>query len=125
MSVCYAWPCSINNGVVGASGKKGKNGQPGEGGRNGIRGADCARVEPGYCTEQYFYYGNNSIHYGGSTFAEGRASVTRVSTNVENFETFDPKHGSPRMCATENSIKRSPALLWKCCLHCYISIQQI
>ena len=73
MSVCYDWPCSINNGVVGASGKKGKNGQPGEGGRNGIKGADCARVEPGYCTDQYFYYGNYSIHYGGSTFAEGRA----------------------------------------------------
>ena len=34
------------------------------------------------------------------------------------------RHGSSRVCATENSIKRSPVLLWKRCLHCYISIQQ-
>ena len=34
-------------------------------------------------------------------------------------------HGSPRVCATENSIKRSPVLFCKCCLNCYILIQQI
>ena len=62
----------INKGSVGSSGQNGKNGKAGQGGRNGIKGADCARVEPGYCTQQYFYYGNLGLSLC-SAFAEGRA----------------------------------------------------
>ena len=31
-----------------------------------------------------------------------------------------PQHGSATMCVTQFSIKRSPFLSWKCCLHCDI-----
>ena len=56
-----------------------------------------------------------------------RNSPKLVVGVVDEWKRYSFYHfyGSSRECATDNSIKRSPVLKCKCCLHCYILIQQI